>query len=448
MEKMRAITGLYVDDKSRFYITAEPGVQLADLTDCLTRKTFDVSAWDQESRNTLELFRKSPAQFFPPDPTEATATLGGMFACDAQGLCSYRYGRTADYVQGVNVSLADGRNWQIARGQYLFDADGITLPDGRRLNVDANHDSTICSCLIPYKGMDLIDLFAGSEGMLGVVTGLTLRLLPAPAVRWAIMFFFIEFSQALEFVDSIVAAGKDACSGGIEACELFDRCSLDMVEELTADITKLRAIPDISPAYQAAVYIQLATDKAEVTEEVLVSLLDDFSACGGNESDTWAAEGADEMRKFSLFRHAVPEAANLRIDAIRRSCPDIHKTAIDFTVPAGRLKETAAMYRQGMEKSGISGIIFGHAAAGRLHVNLFPETARQFDEAWSMIDEWADRVVSMGGKLIGENGVGKIKRTLLSRYLPEKQLQSARVVKQFFDPNGLLNPGNMFLENH
>ena len=272
---------------------------------------------------------------------------------------------------------------------------------------------------------------------------MALRLLPAPSVRWAVMFFFAELERAAEFSQSIVSSwafNKET----VEAVELFDRGSLELVEGLKAEITKLRVIPDISPAHQAAVYVQLAAEDAGMVEDVLSDLLEAFADCGGDEGDTWAAEGEEEMKKFTLFRHAVPEAANLRIDAIRRLYPQVHKTASDFTAPPGRLKEAVTLYRQGIEESGVPGIMFGHAALGRLHVNLFPETARQMEDAWPLIGRWADRILEMKGSLAGENGFGKVKRALLARYLSPEQLRVLQTIKNFFDPQGILNPGNMF----
>ncbi|MDR1978910.1 MAG: FAD-binding oxidoreductase [Synergistaceae bacterium] len=444
MIKMDSITQLSVDDEDRFYVTVDPGVPLSELTHCLTRKNFDTRGWDAGSKDALARLKRAPAQFFPPDPTETTAALGGLFACNAQGLSAYRYGGMAEHVQSVTLALPDGRSWKIVRGEHLFDANGVTLPDGRRLNVNPIRARPICRCPVPREKMDLLDLIAGSEGMLGIVTNLTLRLAPAPLVRWGILFFFSELSQALAFSQTVVAERGDSAS--VEAVEFFDRASLDLVEELKTNTTQLRVVPEISSGHQAAVYVQLSARNSDIMEETLLSLLDTFAAHGGNENDAWAAEGEDEMQKFKMFRHAVPEAANARIDDICRNCPGVHKMSTDFTTPLDRLEEAAVMYRSGMEESGVSGAVFGHAAIGRLHVNLFPETLGQVEEAQALIDAWARNAIAMGGRLADENGVGKIKRNLL-RYMPEEELQAARAVKNFFDPDGLLNPDNMFPDN-
>jgi D-lactate dehydrogenase (cytochrome) len=442
MTKMNALTRLSVDDEDRFLVTVEPGVQMSDLTHCLTRKNFDTSAWSADSKDTFERLKRVPVQFFPPDPTETTATFGGMFACDAHGLNACRYGGTADHVQSVTLALPNGQSWKIARGQHLFDAEGVALPDGRRLEVKPSRAQPICRCPVPRQGMDLLDLIAGSEGMLGVITDLTLRLIPVPTVYWGIMFFFEELSEALAFSQTVTASGAEG-PVSIEAVEFFDRASLDLVEELKKNVTQLHVVPDISAEHQASVYVQLSAENADAMEEMLLTLLDAFSVCGGGEDATWAAEGEDEMQKFKLFRHAVPEAANIRVDDLRQSCPGVHKMSTDFTTPLDRMEEAVAMYRRGIEERNLSGAVFGHAAAGRLHVNLFPKTTEQMEEAQALIDDWAKNVIAMGGRLACENGVGKVRRNLL-RHMPQEELEAARAVKDFFDPSGLLNPGNMF----
>ncbi|MDR1377192.1 MAG: FAD-binding oxidoreductase, partial [Synergistaceae bacterium] len=287
MVKMNAVTRLSVDDQDRFFVTVEAGAQMSDLTHCLTRKSFDTGEWSTDSKDALQRLKRAPAQFFPPDPTETTATFGGMFACNAHGLNAYRYGATAAHVEGVTLALPNGQSWKIARGRHIFDAEGVTLPDGERLKVKSSSDQAICRCPVPRLGMDLLDLIAGSEGMLGVVTDLTLRLSPAPAVQWAIMFFFAELSEALAF-SRTVAASDTGESVSIEAVEFFDRASLDLVEELKQNVTQLHVVPDISAEHQASIYVQLSADNSDAMEEALLTLLDAFSARGGNEDATWA----------------------------------------------------------------------------------------------------------------------------------------------------------------
>jgi D-lactate dehydrogenase (cytochrome) len=470
LSKMRSITGLSRDKDGVFYVTLEPGVLLSELQERLARKNFDVDAWTSESREVCGQLREAPRMTFPPDPTESTASLGGMFACDAQGLCACRYGSTAKHVREVTVALADGQSWNVQRGKYCFDAQGVTLPDGRRLETPS-FETAVCRCLLPREGMDLVDFLAASEGMLGVVTSLTLRLEPAFTERWGILFFFSDFMKALDFSlsfsssfslnfpsnfslnfsQSAVAADNDF--SGIEAVELFDRASLDLVMEAKLGGTSPR-LPDFSldgetssggiAAREAAVYIQLAGNNAGEVQDTLLALADMFASLGGRESDALVAEGDREVEKFRLFRHAVPEFANTRIDQIRRVCPDVHKMAVDFTVPLPRMRETAVMYREGMKKSGVSGAIFGHAAIGRLHVNFFPENTAQLQRTRALMNEWAARAVAMGGRLADENGVGKTKRFMILNHVPAIQLQTMRRVKEFFDPRGLLNPGNMF----
>ena len=437
---MRAVTALSQDSSGVFYVTVEPGIRLAEFTEAISRKDFNTTGWSGDSLTAFEGFKRAPRQFFAPDPTETTATLGGMFASNAQGLCAFCYGAMADYVQGLDFMLPDGESWRVERGRYVFDGGGISLPDGRRLSADIPAERTVCRFLAPETGMDLVDFLAGSEGLLGVVTSLTLRLSRAQADHWAVMFFFSEFEQALGFSKEIAAGVCRSCRAVVEAIELFDRGSLDLVEELKTRMSKLRVIPDIPGEYKASVYVQLASDNYNDADETLSALADTFIACGGSESDTWAAACDDEIQKFKLFRHAVPEAANARIDAIRRTNPAVHKAATDFTVPMSRLDEAVAMYREGIAEGGIPGVIFGHVSIGRLHVNLFPENGKQMEKARAIIDGWAAGVISAGGRIADENGVGRLKKALVLRHVPRGQLDAAACIRKFFDRNSILSP--------
>ena len=118
--------------------------------------------------------------FFPVEPTENTATIGGAFACNAKGLTSLKYGSCNDHVEGIELLTADGNLLTIPRGNYFFEEDGCPLPDGGFLSCRPLPCKKERIPLLPYKGMDLIDLFAGSEGTLGILLSLNLRVIPIP----------------------------------------------------------------------------------------------------------------------------------------------------------------------------------------------------------------------------------------------------------------------------
>ena len=129
--------------------------------------------------------------FFPVEPTENTATIGGAFACNAKGLTSLKYGSCNDHVEGIELLTADGNLLTIPRGNYFFEEDGCPLPDGGFLSCRPLPCKKERIPLLPYKGMDLIDLFAGSEGTLGILLSLNLRVIPIPPACWSLIFFFL-----------------------------------------------------------------------------------------------------------------------------------------------------------------------------------------------------------------------------------------------------------------
>ena len=174
---MNRIAGLRYDNESdAFYVTVQPGVLLADLRKAVSNKDFDTEGWQEQSLKALEIMKSSAVCFFPPDPTETSASIGGMAACNASGARSYRYGPTRNYVESLRVVLPDGSVLSLRRGEHKA--------EGRRLSLVTDTGRVIAGELPEYtmpdvknasgyyvrENMDLIDLFIGSEGTLGIVS--------------------------------------------------------------------------------------------------------------------------------------------------------------------------------------------------------------------------------------------------------------------------------------
>ena len=425
-EKLCAV-GEIRREGERVLVTAEPGARLSQLAACLAAQ--------------------APGFRFPPDPTEESATLGGAFACSAKGMNACRWGDTAAYVEGAELLLADGSLVELRRGECLFDRTGCTLPGGRRLETGPLPASSPWDRgpLGLREGADLLDVLAGSEGMLGIVTRLELAALPEPAEQWGVLFFFREPEGAAAFARR--AMELDGAGGlpgaGVAAAELYHREALRLAGEFKSRTSRLKAIPDFPEGAACALYLELEGEDPDAMEEALLALLEAFGDCGGEENDTWAGAGAGEMEKFRLLRHAVPEAVNAAVDEARRADPGVVKLAADFTAPFARLEETLAMYEEGIAASGITGVIFGHISQNHLHVNLLPKSREEWLRGRALLEEWAGRIAAWGGLVVSENGVGKLKRELLRAYAPPEALAAAGTLKRLLDPRGLLNPGNM-----
>ena len=191
---MDAVTALRQED-GRFYVTVQPGVVLLNLRKMLQRREFDTAGWSEASLAALDALQKAEEQFFPTDPTETTAALGGMAACNASGARSFRYGPMRPHVTALRCVLADGRTVALRRGQYRAEGLHFTLPTlegGAVEGVLPGYTMPRTKNASGYYAaadMDLIDLFVGSDGTLGVLTELELELLPLPRVNWGVTVF-------------------------------------------------------------------------------------------------------------------------------------------------------------------------------------------------------------------------------------------------------------------
>ncbi len=436
MSKMDRITGLRQEGE-HFFLEVEPGVLLNDLKEGLASKRFDTEGWTDGSKEALGNLQKGDIFRFLPDPTETTASIGGMFGCNAKGLSGYRYGRMSDYTEQITFVNADGHEWRIPRGRFLAEEAGCLLPDGFLL---PGLPEKPPYPLTMTRGEDLIDLIAGSEGMLGVVTSLELRLEKEPAECWGILFFFEEQKEAARFAGQLV---QETAEAWVTAAEFFDRAALDVVEQMKGRMTSLKGIPDIPSGRNAAVYMELEAENGEAAEGLLFDLLERFGECGGSEEDTWAASGLREMEKFRLLRHAVPEGINNRVDEIRRELPGFVKMGADFGGAGSNLEQIVERCSKDAAEACVRAVIFGHALDLHLHVNLLPGTEDEKKRADALMNRWADETAAAGGSLAEENGIGKVKAGLVCSRLPAEVLEAMRTAKNHFDRDGLLNRGNM-----
>ncbi len=437
MSKMNRITRLRKKDDT-FLVEVQPGVLLSDLKEQVQSGHFQSAAWSDESLEVLQELRKNGNLQFIPAPTETTATIGGMASTNAKGISLHKAGRMAGYVESLNLVLMDGQIWNIERGQYVADETGCCLPDGFLLPCAGKTWETAPMTLSP--GQDLIDLIVGSEGVLGVITSLELRLDRKPAVCWGLMFFWEKEEDVFCFLDGVE---RLKCMELVLSVEYFDRASLSMVETMKKQMTSLKCIPDISPESAAGVYIELETDDDESAEMALGELLEFFVECGGVEELTWAAVGEAEMEKFRHFRHAVPEGVNQQLDILRRQNPNLYKMGVDFRRKGKTPGELITLYQEGAAKAGVKAVIFGHAMDLHFHVNILPEDEEQLQKAKELLERWADETVSEGGILAAEHGIGKVKAKLVcSRFSPEIR-ENMKLIKEHFDKDYLLNRGNM-----
>ena len=336
-------------------------------------------------------------QFYAPDPTEYSASLGGTIATNASGSRSFRYGDTRRHVRALRVVLMSGEVLALRRGgERQFDLPVLPAPDTTK--------NTAGYYLRP--GMDDLDLFIGSEGTLGVVVQAEVVLLPMPQSLFTGVVFFSSDEEALQAVREWRGVP------GLRMLEYMDAASLNL----------LREIPERA---RAALLIEREGD--------------DWLPDRGLDA-SWFATGAADRERFRRFRHALPETVN---NLMRGR--GLSKLGSDFAVPIARNDEMLRFYRETLDREFPGQYnIFGHIGDAHLHVNILPATPEQWTRAHGLMTVFARHAVELGGTVSAEHGLGKNKRHYLPIQFSAAEIETMKAVKNQFDPYGLLGQGTLF----
>ncbi len=447
LSKMTRYLGLRAEGDA-YFLRVEPGVVLAQLRKDLEDKNIPTAGWDDASRAAWDgLCADERGFFFPTDPTETSATVGGMAACNASGARSYRFGPMRPHVGALRVVLADGDVLALRRGDVL--ARGRTLElvteGGRSLRVDLPTyrmpQVKNASGYYAADGMDAVDLFVGSDGTLGVITEVELALEPLPATTWGVTCFFAAEEQALSFTELVRAQVAPAA-----AIEYFDRDALAILRAQKAAGAAFAELPDVDEKAGCCVYVELQADGDDQAYEALYLVGGLAEQAGGSERDTWVGRTDVDRERQRFFRHAVPESVNMLIDERRKGDPSITKLGSDMAVPDERLRDVVALYRATLRAEGLQTAVWGHIGDNHLHVNVLPRDADDYRRGKELYGRWAREVTAMGGTVSAEHGVGKLKRGFLATMYGEEHIREMARTKLQLDPKGLLGRGNLFPE--
>lgn len=375
------------EDKTAL-IWAEPGVNLMELKKAVGR----ISGGHE--------------LFWPPEPTEASATVGGMAASNAKGITQFLYGDTRQYIAGVRMIAWDGSIYEI------------------------NSPSALSEVL-------------GREGITGIFSELTLKLILRPPLVWGITFFFATHQEAEMFISRLLLAIPKTETAQIAAIEYLDRVTIDLIEERKDFLEKIKGLPDINAKFNDIVYLELQGEE-EGIEEIAEQLMELAAAHGSDPDQAWAVSGAPEIEKMHAFRHAAAEASNLFIDQVRRQDARITKLSADMTLKDEDFKVVVPQYRKDVKKAGLKCCIFGHAAGIHLHINILPENYEEYLKGAELLRVWAKRVQKGNGEIVSEHGVGKLKKEIYNQAGNREYLADCKKIKQHWDPEGMFNQGNIF----
>lgn len=326
--------------------------------------------------------------YYPPDPASVDiSSIGGNVATNAGGLCCVKYGVTRDYVIGLEVVLASGQ----------------VLRTGRHT-------------IKQTTGLDLTGLFVGSEGVLGVVTEVTVRLVPTPPAPATAVAYFDELSPAGAAIATVFSDGHEP-----SLMEIVDRASLRQVE---------------------AVYrMDLDTDAA--------CLLLIQTAGDGVDASIGAIADICERHGASFVYHATdPDEGDLLIEARRRVWPAMEKLGKlllpeDVAVPRERLADLLTGITKIGDDTGAEMATIGHAGDGNMHpvFVIDPDDPADLDRAKQAFAAIIDLALELDGTIAAEHGIGTLKRAYIDRELDPVQLEIQRSLKRALDPDGRFNPG-------
>lgn len=367
--------------------------------------------------------------FYPPNPTEWLASVGGTLATNASGSRSYKMGVTRDHVLGAEIVLADGRRVDLRRGQTI--QDPLELDDGSRIEFPpVRYRSPRCKNAAGYyvqPGMDWLDLFIGSDGTLGIFTRVRLRLSPRPAGFLSGVLFFDREEACWDLVIRLRGLGR----ADIAPCSLeyFDHGSL---------VRLRREYENIPERARAALFFEQDVAREEEMDPCLESWVETLEGFDVLLDDSWFAGNERDVARFHEFRHAIPMLINEENSRLGRV-----KIGTDFAVGDSHLAELMKLYRQVLGESGLDHVIFGHLGDNHLHINLLPgpeEVAR----ARAVYDTLAARVLEWGGTVSAEHGIGKLKKDYLAKMVGAEGLGDMQTIKRALDPAGLLGRGNLF----
>ncbi|MCS6988611.1 MAG: FAD-binding oxidoreductase [Chloroherpetonaceae bacterium] len=380
--------------------------------------------------------------FYPPDPTERLCFIGATIANNSSGARTFKYGPTRNYVGRLKLALPSGDLLEVRRGEIFADDSGVLAfetQSGARYEVPVptyrmpNVSKHVAGYYAAPK-MDLIDLFIGSEGTLGVVLEADLKLLPKPERIFGGLAYFADEARLLAFVDEARARSRDATSPSdlsARAIEFFDKRSLDFLRP------KYPQIP--SDAVGAIFFEQEITSETE--DALLQAWLSLMESRGALIERSWIALTPAEQQDLRAFRHALPASVNEWYAKFKQ-----RKISTDMAVPHHRFPELMRSYQTKCEAEGFDYVLFGHIGDAHLHLNILPKNDAEARRARELYRVFVREAIAMGGTISAEHGVGKLKAELLVEMFGEDGIRQMTRVKKSLDPNLILNVGNLIPE--
>ncbi len=416
-EKMNRILQINWDSqRQEGYAVVEPGVVLKDFEQALEERGL----------------------FYPPDPTGKYAFMGGTVATNASGARSFKYGPTRRYVRRLRVVLANGDILELVRGQNpsrqsFFEVSfhgektvRVPLPDYSMPKVK-NVAGYYCQ-----PNMDFIDFFIGSEGTLGVVTQIELQVFKKPERLLSGIIFFRSEKDSYAFMTHARTTGREEKSSlklDPRLLEFFDRHSLALLSGVYSDMPSEAG---------AAIFFEQECLSGNINE-ILAEWRRSTRQFQALSADSWISVLSSDQLVFRKFRQDLPFLVKEEVE--KRG---FQKIGTDMAVPDEAGEAMLDFYLRQLSESKIDFLIFGHFGDNHLHANLLPKTNEEFHRGKVLYETLVRKALELGGTISAEHGIGKIKVPYLAWMYGKKAIHQMVEVKLALDPEGVLNPGNIF----
>lgn len=392
----------------------------------------------------MEKELKENGLFLPPNPTEKNAFIGANIACNSSGSRTFKYGTFRDYVMSIKLALPDGEIIDLRRDEkyrvnevyrletqsgkiYSFPIPKINYP-----NVQKNSAGYFLR-----EGMNLIDLFIGSEGTLGTIIEAELRIEKLTEKVLGLIVFFDDLSQTLEFVDEVRRRSYHAFESGTNPAnpisarviEFFDNNSLALL---------LNEYPQIPSYSQSAIWIE--QEYLEEDEDLIINFwLELISKYSKFTDYTWVAMNDQEHERFRVFRHRIPQKV---FELVARS--RFQKVGSDAAVPDFHFRRYYFDFIEMLKNAKIQYYVWGHIGNSHVHTNLIPQLEEENQLASEIYEKSIAKAIELGGTFSAEHGTGKLKRKYLEMMYGSKAISEMKKIKLLFDPKNLVGKGNLF----
>ncbi len=335
--KMNKILKIGIDSDEEGYAIVEPGVLLLDLT-----------------REVGSALRKE-GFFWPPDPTESSASIGGIAASGAYGMNSFHYGNTSRYISAVHY----------------------VSPDGNIHTLD--RDTT--------ENADQLERFLASKSKAGPITQLTLRLCRKPESIWGLAFFFDSMEKSLSCADELQDYHASADGAWIQSMEYLDQMAISLVEQGKESIAKIRSIPSVPENTEAMILIELAGNE-DAIEEILMEIIEITAKYGSDPDTAWALATESEVEKLHDFRHAAAEMVIQRIERARREDTRITKLGANPVYGTVSFSKAMLSLYNALKEERLTAVIYSHIKNSDIQINILPENYEEYERGRTLTDHW------------------------------------------------------------